>query len=275
MAEYDLKKVQEIELEILVEFDRICREHDIPYFLDSGTALGAIRHGGFIPWDDDIDVGMMREDYEKFLSIAPKELNSKYFLQTLETDPECPCLFAKIRKNGTVYQENNKTGMKMHMGIWIDIFPFDYISNSQTEQSQLIAKGKKYKNLFMLQKIPHVYARGKQNALRFYSKAVIRKLSHLLLKVIPANYYVNKINNIIEQGKTSKDYVTCYYYGNPIVWRTDKLIPVGRIMFEGKEFLSVRDSDYYLKVQYGDYMQLPPEEKRVGHRPLFVDYGEK
>ena len=274
MAKYDLRKLQRVELEILEELDRICAQHDISYFLDSGTALGAVRHGGFIPWDDDIDVGMMRDDYNKFLKIALKELDKRYFLQTLDTDPQCPCLFAKIRKNGTIYQENNKAGMKMHMGIWIDIFPFDYISSNINEQKSVITKAKKYKNLFMVKKIPHISTcEGRKNA-RYYIKALIRKSIHICLQIIPDRYIKRKFQKIIDSGKNQKEYVTCLFYGNPLVWRTDGIVPTGHIIFEGREFSCVRDSDYYLRTQYGDYMQLPPEEKRVGHRPLFVDYGE-
>ena len=112
-----LRRLQQTEFEILKEFDRICKKHNIQYFLDSGTALGAARHKGFIPWDDDIDVGMLRSDYEHFLEICPKELEQKYFLQTIETDPGCPCLFAKIRKNGTIYQENEKHRIKIEFCI--------------------------------------------------------------------------------------------------------------------------------------------------------------
>lgn len=274
MAVYDLRKLQNIELEILEELDRICTKYSIPYFLDSGTALGAVRHQGFIPWDDDIDIGMMRDDYEKFLRIALTELDQHYFLQTLETDPQCPCLFAKIRKNGTTYQENNKAGMRMHMGIWIDIFPFDYISSDPNEQKRVITKAKKYRNLFMLKKIPHLSAGEGHRSAQYYLKAMIRKIAHICLQLFPDRYFKKKIQELIDSGKNQKDYVTCLFYGKPIVWRTNGIVPTGRIIFEGKEFSSVHDSDYYLKTQYGDYMQLPPKEKRFGHRPLFVDYGE-
>lgn len=273
MANYDLRKVQMIELEILQELDRVCKENEITYFLDSGTALGAIRHGGFIPWDDDIDVGMMREDYERFLSIAPEKLNTKYFLQTLNTDPKCPCLFAKIRKNGTIYQENNKSGMKMHMGIWIDIFPFDYISSNPEEQKRIISKARRYRNLFMLKKIPHIIKANERATLVFYLKAIIRKVLHCISLIIPDEYYLKNINRIIESQKKNREYVTCLFYGNPVVWKTNHIIPAGKIVFEGKEFMSVKDIDYYLKVQYGDYMKLPPIEERAGHKPIYIDCG--
>jgi len=274
VAEYNVRKIQLIELEILNEFDRICKKYGLQYFLTAGTAIGAVRHGGFIPWDDDIDVGMLREEYEKFIRIAPKELKDEYFLQTLESDPKCPCLFAKIRKNGTIYQENNKVGMKMHRGIWIDIFPFDYISTNKKEQRDIISKSNRYIHFFMLKKIPHIYQNTSQPRVLFYTKAFIRKIIHILLQIIPDGFFISGIQKIIDDEKEKKDAVTSFFYTVPFVWRTKQIVPVGSIEFEGREYSIVRNPDYFLRVQFGDYMELPPVEKRVGHRPLYVDYGE-
>lgn len=95
---HKMTNVQHIELEILKKIDEVCKKHNINYWLDSGTLLGAVRHQGFIPWDDDIDIGMLREDYEKFLKVAQKDLGDDYFLQTRSTDKNYPLVFAKVRK---------------------------------------------------------------------------------------------------------------------------------------------------------------------------------
>lgn len=117
---------QKVMLEILVEIHRICVENDITYWLEAGTLLGAIRHKGFIPWDDDCDVSMPRKDYERFLQIAQEKLPETMFLQTKETDKEYPLPWAKIRKNGTLLIETGETGEeKYHHGIFVDIFPYD------------------------------------------------------------------------------------------------------------------------------------------------------
>lgn len=123
----NLRKLQETELEILLETDRICRKYEILYQLSGGTLLGAVRHKGFIPWDDDVDICMLREDYNRFLSICEKELGEKYFLQTYETDSEFFHSFARIRKNNTLALQRQYKGMDMHHGIFIDVFPLDNI----------------------------------------------------------------------------------------------------------------------------------------------------
>ncbi|KDE71244.1 hypothetical protein FUSO7_10000, partial [Fusobacterium necrophorum BFTR-2] len=99
----NLREVQLIELEILIEVDRICKKYEIEYFLDFGTLLGAIRHEGFIPWDDDIDIGMTRDNYEKFMKIAPSKLKKEYFLQNIDSEEQCPYLYSRLRKKNTVF----------------------------------------------------------------------------------------------------------------------------------------------------------------------------
>ena len=122
-----LRDVQKVQLEILLEFDRICRKHGLKYLLFAGTLLGAVRHKGFIPWDDDIDVCMLRGDYERFLTVCKDELSAELFLQTTDTDREYPLQFAKLRKNNTRFVEKSMSDLKIHHGVFIDIFPLDNV----------------------------------------------------------------------------------------------------------------------------------------------------
>lgn len=121
----DLQKLHETELEILLEFKRICEKYNLTYYLVAGTLLGAVRHKGFIPWDDDIDVAMPREDFERFCHICSRELKREYFLQTKQTDPEYFMEIAKIRKNGTHVCEPKVEHLDIHQGVYIDIFAMD------------------------------------------------------------------------------------------------------------------------------------------------------
>ncbi len=122
-----LRKIQLVQLEILLEFDRICKENNLPYQLFFGTLLGAIRHKGFIPRDDDVDVCMLRGDYNRFLQLCEDQLNKDYFLQTYKTDKEYIHSFARIRKNNTLALQRIYSKIAMHHGIFIDNFPLDNI----------------------------------------------------------------------------------------------------------------------------------------------------
>ena len=127
-----LRKVQLIELEILKEFDKICKDNHLRYILVGGTLIGAIRHNGFIPWDDDIDISMPRKDYNKFIKIQKKQLNhQKYYFQCMETENEFGLPFGKIRRKGSIYSETTCPLDEKKQGIWIDIFPIDKIDNNK------------------------------------------------------------------------------------------------------------------------------------------------
>lgn len=130
-ADAKLRRLQLVQLEMLKVLDEICKRNDIHYQLFAGTALGAVRHRGFIPWDDDLDVVMLREDYEKFLKIAPQQIGNAYFLQK-EFSEHWPMQFSKLRKNDTAFIERYiAKDEQTHMGVYLDIFPCDNLSGSQ------------------------------------------------------------------------------------------------------------------------------------------------
>ena len=117
--------------DILGETIRVCQKHNIPYFVIGGTAIGALYDQAILPWDDDIDIGMTRENYNKFLKVAPGELGPSYFLSWIETDPHTPYYFAKVKKNDTLFVEEMFKNVPMHPGIFVDIFPFDKIPDNK------------------------------------------------------------------------------------------------------------------------------------------------
>ena len=126
-----LRKLQLTELELMIEVDRICRKSNIKYSLDGGTLLGAVRHDGFIPWDDDADIMMSRTEYDKFYDACKNELNKeKFFLQEFRTDPEYRWGYSKMRKNGTVFLRKGQEHVKCHTGVCIDIFIFDEVPDN-------------------------------------------------------------------------------------------------------------------------------------------------
>ncbi|MEY4352453.1 MAG: hypothetical protein RLZZ609_694 [Cyanobacteriota bacterium] len=121
----DLRQLHQVQLEMLLEVDRICRHLGVAYQLGAGSLLGAVRHGGFIPWDSDIDVVMLRTEYRRFLREAPPLLDSRFFLQTWRSDPHFPACFAKVRRNHSVFRLAGGERTQHHQGIYLDIFPFD------------------------------------------------------------------------------------------------------------------------------------------------------
>lgn len=118
-----LRKLQLAELSILRDIDSVCRSEGIPYFLECGTLLGAVRHGGFIPWDDDIDVGMLRPDYERFLKVAPKALGERYAVCEPRANSRCAGMFAKVWKRGTKFFTAETMEAGIDQGIFVDVFP--------------------------------------------------------------------------------------------------------------------------------------------------------
>lgn len=131
---YTAKELEQLHAElydILGEVIRVCRKCDIPYFIIGGTAIGALYDQAILPWDDDIDIGMTRENYNRFLEVAPGELSDSYFLSWIETDPHSPYYFAKVKKNNTLFVEELFKNVPMHPGIFVDIFPFDRIPDNK------------------------------------------------------------------------------------------------------------------------------------------------
>lgn len=127
----ELEKLHAELYSILKEIDRVCSKHHIPYFIIGGTAIGALYDGAILPWDDDVDIGMKRADYNRFLEVAPQELGPSFFLSWLGTDPRSPYYFAKVKKNGTLFVEEMFRKVPMHPGIFVDIFPFDRIPDNK------------------------------------------------------------------------------------------------------------------------------------------------
>lgn len=261
--ETQLKKLHEKLLELLSEFDRVCKKYNIRYFLDSGTALGAVRHGGFIPWDDDADVGMLRSEYEKFLKVAPAELLGKFVIQERLNDSLYFKHHAKLRMLGTFFPEANTEKFK-YQGIFIDIFPFDYISNYS-----------------LCHKIDYFfirYFRSRTRLRRFKDSrdSLYRKILGLFLDMIPESF-LEKLYVWSESRHKKGKMLTCYEY-----WVCEKKLKFFDakwleqscpISFEGKNFSIMTDWDAYLTKMYGKYMVLPAEDKRVYHSEGVILFG--
>lgn len=266
-----IRKLHSLELEIAKEVKRICEKNNIKYFLTAGSALGAVRHGGFIPWDDDMDIGMLRDDYERFVTACKTELGDRFFLQTWDTDKEYPFSYAKIRLNGTRFVESFSENSGMHNGIFVDIFPFDNVPDSK-----LCRKIQSYK-YFICKRLLWI-KKGMGKNLKSSKKQMQKYYIFLwfskLFQYDNVKEYYKKIqkkynNQITEKIVTDGSYS---YFKESIArcW-ADELKP---ILFENEEFLTYKNREEYLSYFYGDYLKLPPPEKRNRHEALEIDFGE-
>ncbi len=222
-----LKKAQLVMLDELIELDRICKKYNINYWIDGGTLLGAIRHKGFIPWDDDIDVCMLDEDYKKFFKIALKEINKKYFVQHQITDKNCHVPFIKLRDRNSIFiEKEHKENEFFHQGINLDIFVMDYFDSK-------------------------------------FQKSLVRLKKRLLRAKIDS--FFSKVVNLFLKKPNNKSIIK-YRYWFPQLYKYKDIFPLSEVEFEGKKFFCPNNSDVILRELYGDtYMELPPEKDRVWH----------
>lgn len=244
-----LRELWNCELKILDEVDRICRKHNLNYYLMWGTLIGAVRHGGFIPWDDDIDICMPRKDYQRFLKIAQKELTNEYFLQTPKTDKWSLSYFSRIRlQNTALYIESDKRLLNHH-GIFIDIMPLD---NCKIKDSHV----SKFKKKLYIATNNRIISRRKTK----------KKQERMIWKMVPTSLLLF-IRDWAMRGKG--DYYTSWGYR----FKKTDFLPVIEMEFEGKKYNAPNNYHKVLTTIYGDYMQLPPIEKRVAHEPAFISFN--
>ncbi len=272
-SDFNLKKLQEVQLVILMEFDRICKEHNLPYQLFSGTLLGAVRHKAFVPWDDDIDVAMLRKDYTMFLKVCKGELDSQYFLQTHETDKGYIHSFARIRKNNTLLLQKYWLEIDMHHGIFIDVFPLDKVL-----PDRLIGYVQ-YHLLYSFRRLKALKTRRACLLTKNILKRQVKLLGYHLLK--PFSYqWMNQLETRIlcmfEKGDSK--YSTCLSEGEKEVYakymiKNDDFYDTIEREFEGQKFPIPRNYDAVLRNNFGDYMSLPPlEEQKPHHGILELDF---
>lgn len=256
-----LQRLQDTLIEILDEIVRICDKYGLKYYLYGGTLLGAVRNKGIIPWDDDMDIVMFRDDYEKFKEICKTELKPEYFFQDSFTDPNYPNLAAKIRKNNTYVREVKWDNVKMHKGIFVDILPLDYFPEDVKKGDRILKKAS-----FLHQLCAFQNSHSKHGYVRFAYK---------ILKHLPVQLYYKMRNHLLLKcNRTSGKKYVCSFGSHYMPMRmrvlhADWFGEGVKMELNGKEYLAPSKWESYLLHLYGEnYMTLPPVEQRVVHSDL-------
>ena len=263
-----MNELQKVELDLFMCFSEICEKLNLTYFLVCGSAIGAARHGGFIPWDDDMDVGMYREDYNKFMELASTFLPEGIFLQNYKTDPNYPLVFAKLRNSNTTYIEKALSKFDINHGIYIDIFPLDGYPENIKEQKKFAKRKKMY-----LRKIGCVFTFERSKKAKVlgvvlkalgYHKRTAKTLAKY--EAFISKYSVKESNLICNHGTWygERDYIPVEYYGDG-----------SDAMYEGIKVRVPEKCDEYLTALYGDWRTPPPPEKQKGHHYYEICDTEK
>lgn len=247
----DIKELRQIQMGILDHLHQFCTSHQIKYSLAFGTMLGAIRHKGYIPWDDDIDICMPRADYERFLKCYQ---DTEYFqLKDRSRSKDYYFTFAKVVDSRTYLVEDEIEGY--HIGVWVDIFPIDYVADSPGSRKRtFFFKNVLYKmRMCKLLRGNHLHSVVSYLGYRFFPlpvSVVDRLIRCLIIRKQPTR----TMGCMTENCRSPKQ---CF----PATVFAD----VRDLTFEGKTYCGVSDADTYLNCLYGDYMQLPPEDQRTTH----------
>lgn len=262
MASYDIETLHKHILQILLSVDRVCREHDLRYYCWAGTMLGAVRHKGFIPWDDDMDICMPRPDYDRLMAHASEWLPEPLEALSIETDANYPGGFGKIVNASTTLIEREHSDYVG--GIYIDVFPIDGISRHKLMQRLAVARYKAAdKLLYFLHRNPYKHGHGPSS----WPIVLIQKIfSHKwACKQMRAAYLA------YDYGKS--DYVLDYDDGVRGVTTKRILGTPQPVEFEGHTVMGVEHADEYLSQKYGDYMKVPPHDNQRQHNFFYLDYN--
>lgn len=267
-----LQLLQKIEIDSLKVFIDVCEKMGLQYFVYGGTLLGVEKYSGIIPWDDDIDVAMPRESYQKFIEHAEEYLTKEYFLQNPYNCPECPYPYTKLRRRDTRYVEYVNRNLKIETGIYIDIYPVDRIPDDERLRKRQFEMVRKWILIYVIRqsrlydkKEPGIFGVGRKAA---------KWLLCSLLKVLPQRYCIKKIDHYMTMynGQETKRFsaLNSPNYDNIYL----HLYPLEKGEFNGVQVVLPGDYKTHLNMRYGDYSKDLPADKRYGHIPYILDFGD-
>ena len=254
-----LRRLQEVELEILIEIDRICRKNGISYSLTGGTLLGAVRHDGFIPWDDDADISMLREEYQKFRKACSRDLDfSRFYFQDIETTEGYRWGYGKVRRKNSIFLRKNQEDMPYEQGVFVDVFPRDGIPDG-------IVVSKIHRMLCFLLRKMMWSAVGRKTANSLLERWIYRFMFHAFSRETIISYYRSLINwsnaSDTKRVRALTFPLPRKIEGYERMW----YLKYKDISFCGHIFMVEGGFKDWLEREFGDYMRLPPVEKRKTH----------
>ncbi len=268
----DLKKLQGIELEMLKDFLKVCEKLKINGILYGGTLLGAVKYKGFIPWDDDVDLALLRDDYECFIKEADKYLDDKYVIQTPYNESKSPFPYAKMRLKGTKYMDYPVRNLPIESGIYIDIYPIDKIPDDEEKRQQQFNEVRKLMRLYVNRQRPTWDM--EPNTIKGFLRKTAKWTLHKYAKLHSQQFFIEKIDRCMKRynGEKTKRYAALNSPNYDNIYLN--LLPLEKGIFEGVEVNLPGDYRTHLKMRYGNIDELPPEEERYGHEPYILDFGK-
>ena len=268
-SEEQLKRLQKILIENLKVFIKTCEKLNIEYIVYGGTLLGTIKYNGIIPWDDDIDVAMTRENYDRFLKEAPKIIPSDYFIQTPESESQTPYLYTKLRKKGTIFVEEFYNKLNIEKGVYIDIYPIDNVPDNEKLRRKQFNNTRKWIFAYYYRRCIRVKYPIPKNKLK---GAILQIALYYLLHLIPRKFILYKLKkNMTKYNNIETNRKACLFSPNYNNIYTN-IYPIQIKKFEGIDVCIPNCYDEHLRNRYGDYKRDLPPEKRIGHIPYEIDF---
>ena len=262
------KKIQKLEIEIIKEIDRIAKKYNINYFLIAGSLIGCIRNGGFIPWDDDLDISMPRKDYEKFIEVCKYELNDRFILDSRENNIYYYRLAAKVRIKNTKYIQDDLINYKGNQGIWVDILPLDDAKNKNNFDLKIQSAVKSLIEVTIEKKV----------GVDISNKSIWKKIVVFIFSI----FSIKKLNNLQKKIMTKNNNKNYEYFVNlssrygykKYIYKKSDWLPTKNKKFENINLPVPNNYDLILKGVYGNYMKIPPKEKQYIHNPILIQFED-
>lgn len=274
MTDEELLHLHNCELKIALEIKRVCDKNSIKYSLVGGSLIGAVRHKGFIPWDDDMDIGMLRSEYEKFIDACSYDLGDEFVLQNWDTDKYYNFRNSKIILKNTKLIQHGHEGSRAMNGIFVDVFPFDYVPENKLKRMRQAATN--YVNNQLLMQKSHFPVNNSFSKLKLCCYQVIRIMSTFFSRtwlIKTSKKSLMRYNGSMHTRKHLTN-MTGYYGYKKEILSAHLFSEYTTITFSGIELSVIKDYKVSLSTLYGDYMELPPVDKRRTHEFVELDFGK-